>query len=100
MANATTVDKPFQQSCSEAMLHASVEVHLLIGKANELERDNVRLRELVRDLLPFAEVGLETICPVKRCFLYGECGHTPTRHCHAEERVKERLCKLGFEVDE
>lgn len=47
MSDATTVDMSLQQSCDAAMLHANVEVRLLIDKANRLERHNAKLRELM-----------------------------------------------------
>lgn len=51
MSDATTVDMSLQQSCDAAMLHANVEVKLLIDKANRLEAENAKLRELARLLL-------------------------------------------------
>ena len=54
-----------------------------------------RYRELARDLLPFAEVGMEDSCPAVRCFLYKECGFIGNR-CLVEERIGERLRELGL----
>jgi len=54
VSDATTVDMSLQQSCDAAMLHANVEVRLLIDKANRLERHNAKLREerdMYRDLV-------------------------------------------------
>lgn len=45
MSDANTVDMSLQQSCDAAMLHANVEVRLLIDKANRLERHNAKLRQ-------------------------------------------------------
>ena len=51
MSDATTVDMSLQQSCDAAMLHAKVEVRLLIDKTNRLESENAKLRELCADML-------------------------------------------------
>ena len=55
-----------------------------------------RYRELARDLLPFAEVGMEDTCPAGRCFLYGECRASTDVHCHVEECMGKRLRELGL----
>jgi len=55
-----------------------------------------RYRELARDLLPFAEVGMEDTCPAGRCFLYEECRGKTDVHCHVEERMGKRLRELGL----
>ena len=43
-----TADMSLQESCREAARHLSVEVHLVTAKANRLEQENDKLRELVR----------------------------------------------------
>lgn len=55
-----------------------------------------KYRELTRDLLPFAEVGMEDTCPAGRCFLYEECRGKTDVHCHVEERMGKRLRELGL----
>lgn len=64
MSDATAVDMSLQQSCDAAMLHANVEVRLLIDKANRLESENAKLRELISDCMlmpgPYGEkYGIE-----------------------------------------
>lgn len=46
-----TADMSLQESCIDAARHLSVEVHLLASKADELERENAKLLELVRGLV-------------------------------------------------
>ena len=45
-----TADMSLQESCIDAARHLSVEVHLLASKADELERENAKLREQVEQL--------------------------------------------------
>lgn len=42
-----TADMSLQESCIDASRHLSVEVNSLAPKADELERENAKLRELV-----------------------------------------------------
>lgn len=65
----------------------------------EGEVENAKLRELVRDMLPFAEVGFEDTCPTRRCCLFDECDVMSDCKCRVEEHMSQRLHDLGVEVD-
>lgn len=49
-----TADMSLQESCIDAARHLSVEVHLLASKADELERENARLREFASESFSMA----------------------------------------------
>ena len=65
----------------------------------ELESSNAKLFELIRDMLPFAEVGFEDTCPTRRCCLFVECDAITACECRIEEHMSQRLRELGVEVD-
>lgn len=52
------------------------------------------LRELVRDLLPFAYDGMTGYCPDRECFMFEECETMADERCHVEKRLEERLREL------
>lgn len=63
------------------------------------EADNVALRELVRDMLPF--IAEEAYCCVpSKCFMYPACCEdTSDSMCPAVVHIHERARELGVEVD-
>lgn len=63
------------------------------------EAENAKLRELVRDMLPFAEVGFEDACPTTRCCLFVECDAVSGSKCRVEAHMSQRLHDLGVKVD-
>jgi hypothetical protein len=78
-----------------ALRHMGVEVRALIGKTNELEAENKKLRELVRDMFEEIEAG----------------GFDPMVERHGKSTVyyeedpswrvgiRERMRELGIEVE-
>lgn len=76
------------------------EKKFLIDSLEFFKSENDELRELMRDMLPFAEVGFEDTCPTKRCCLFVECDAMSDRKCRVEEHMSQRLHKLGVGVDE
>ena len=66
----------------------------------ELESSNAKLRKLVSDMLPFAEVGLDDSCVARRCYLYEQCIATVGGKCLIEAHMLDRMRELGVEVDD
>ena len=66
MSDATVVDMSLQESCRAAARHMSVEVALLAAKADELQGENAKLRELVVQMYPrakaFLQMGVQLGC--------------------------------------
>lgn len=75
-------------------------IDYLHERCKEEEVENAKLRELVRDMLPFAEVGFEDTCPTRRCCLFVECDAMFDYECCIEEHMSQRLHDLGIGVDE
>ena len=94
MSNATTVDMSLQESCDAAMLHANVEVRLLIDKANRLESENTRLRELC---MRFAEYVSQDRC--EGCVYKRRCDGGEIDECWQRTEIREIAHKLGIEVE-
>lgn len=46
-----TADMSLQDSCKDSARHLSTEVHLLAAKADSLEQENAKLRELARFIM-------------------------------------------------
>ena len=59
-----------------------------------------KLRELVRDMLPFAEVGIDDACVARRCCLFEQCEDTTVAKCTIEQHMLDRMRELGIEVSE
>lgn len=66
----------------------------------ELESSNAKLRELLRDMLPFAEVGMDDACVTRRCCLYEQCEYVVGVKCTIEQHMLDRMRELRIEVDE
>lgn len=66
---------------------------------DSLDAENVKLRELVRDMLPFAEVGMDDACVTRRCCLYEQCEYVVGAKCTIEQHMLDRMRELGL-VDE
>lgn len=80
MSDTTTVDMSLQQSCDAAMLHANVEVRLLIDKANRLESENAKLRE-------------------RNCYLMkGDLLHVLTDQEYIDQCERERLMQVSIDA--
>lgn len=71
----------------------------LAETATSLEHENVKLRELVRDLWPFAKAGWVHACPNRECCLFEECDADSEYECPIEEYMDGRMRDLGIEVD-
>lgn len=84
--NDAMADMSLQESCKEAARHLSAEVHLLAAKADRLERENAKLRELARFIMHQCNDGNP------RC---DECIGWNDGECVALLRMRE----LGAEVD-
>ena len=68
----------------------------------ELDRarkENTKLRKLVADMLPFAEVGMDDSCVTRRCCLYEQCITTVGGKCLIEAHMLDRMRELRVEVD-
>ena len=61
--------------------------------------ENVKLRELVRDLWPFAKAGWVHACPNRECCLFEKCDADSEYECPIEEYMDGRMRELGVEVD-
>ena len=64
-----------------------------------LKAENAKLRELVRDMLPFAEVGMDDACVMRRCCLYEQCEYVVGVKCTIEQHMLDRMRELGIEVE-
>lgn len=64
-----------------------------------LQSENARLRKLVSDMLPFAEVGMDDSCVTRRCCLYEQCITTVGGKCLIEAHMLSRMRELGVEVE-
>lgn len=60
--------------------------------------DNVKLRELVRNLWPFVKAGWVSACPNRECCLFEECDADSEYECLIEEHMAGRMHELGIEV--
>ena len=78
-----TSDPSLQESCMAALRHMGVEVGALVGKTNELEAENKKLRELMRDMWH------NGMC---ECDERGTCAE-------CEYHFPKRMRELGIEVD-
>ena len=67
-------------------------------QVEELQAENVKLRKLVQDVLPFIaeEIGL---CVTSDCFMFEECcGDTSVGPCPAVGCIRRRALELGIEA--
>ena len=64
-----------------------------------LKAENAKLRELVRDMLPFAEVGMDDTCVTRRCCLFEQCEDVIGVKCAIEQHMIDRMRELGIEVE-
>lgn len=64
----------------------------------KLEDENAKLRELVSDMLPFAEVGMDDTCVTRRCCLYEQCEDVVGGPCIIEGHILGRMKELGIDV--
>ena len=69
-----------------------------VADLQEALAENDKLRELVRDMLPFAKVGMDDSCVTRRCYLYEQCITTVGGKCLIEAHMLDRMRELG--VDE
>lgn len=60
--------------------------------------ENRKLRELVVDMLPFAEVGMDDTCVTRRCCLFEQCEDVVGVRCTIEQHMLDRMRELGIEV--
>lgn len=67
---------------------------------DEAEAENAKLRELVRDMWPFAKAGWVHTCPNRECCLFEECDADSERECPIEEHMAARMRELGVEVND
>ena len=66
----------------------------------KLRDENAKLRELVKDMFPFAEVGVDDTCVARRCCLFDQCTDDAGGKCAIEQYMLDRMWELGVEVDE
>ena len=71
-----------------------------VADLQEALDENAKLRELVRDMWPFAKAGWVRTCPNRECCLFEECDAYPGsgRECPIEEHMAARMRELGIEV--
>lgn len=67
--------------------------------AEHAQAENAKLRELVRDMLPFAEVGMDDTCVTRRCCLFEQCEDVIGVKCAIEQHMLDRMRELGIEVE-
>ena len=72
---------------------------LTASQCTELAEDNAKLRKLVCDMLPFAEVGMDDTCVARRCCLFEQCECIVGVTCAIEQHMLDRMRELGIEVD-
>lgn len=99
-----TADMSLHESCKDAARHLSAEVHLLAAKADRLERENAKLRELVRDA--WGNGHPDRSCG--DCDIRDECHDDVERlrkdgmlrfsRCLFELRIEDRMRELGVEI--
>ena len=61
--------------------------------------ENAKLRELVVDMLPFAEAGMDDSCVTRRCCMFEQCEDVIGVKCAIEQHMLDRMRELGIEVD-
>lgn len=71
----------------------------LCNERDQLKTENAKLRELVVDMLPFAEVGMDDTCVTRRCRLFEQCEDVIGVKCAIEQHVLDRMRELGIEVN-
>ena len=68
-----------------------------LGAENkELKAENAKLRELLRDTLPFIAEEAD-YCVPNECFMYPACCEDTSDICPAVARIHERARELGVE---
>ena len=105
-----TADMSLQESCIDAARHLSVEVHLLASKADELERENAKLREELESVgtaaylygrsdLKAENAKLRELCEdMLDCIEIRAAWHRPPTE-EMREEFAQRARELGIEVD-
>lgn len=73
---------------------------LTASQCTELAEDNAKLRELVRDMLPFVEVGMDDTCVARRCCLFEQCEYIVGVKCAIEQHMLDRMRELGIDLDD
>ena len=84
---------------SEELKSLQAVVDGLEWQVEDLQAENDKLRKLVSDMLPFAEVGLDDSCVARRCYMYEQCTTTVGGKCLIEAHMLDRMRELGVEVD-
>lgn len=70
----------------------------MFAAGTKTNAENAKLRELVKDMWPFAKAGSARTCPNRECCLFEECDAHSERECPIEERMAARMRELGIEV--
>jgi len=88
------------QRANAAVQDAEHEESVAWDRVRKAEAENAKLRELMRDMLPFAEVGMDDTCVVRRCCLFEQCEHVVGVKCAIEQHMLDRMRELGVEADD
>ena len=76
------------------MMEAADTILSLRDRAQELQAENAKLRELVKNMVLSHHMELCPVCPFK-----DECFDGSHKYeCIAENRLEAQACKLGIEV--
>lgn len=72
-----------------------VEMEFIRRQADALQAENSKLRELIHDMLPFAEAGMDNTCVTRSCCMFDKCTSEAGNKCLIEEHIAARMRELG-----